>query len=286
MRVTAWIMPLVLIVIGVGVLFWVVRRAEPKLAFFPLPGEDTTPADYGVPFTAHTLKTDDDERLRAWHLPHATARAQVVYFHGNGGNLALWSDVLIGLWREQLDIIAVDYRGYGLSTGSPSERGLYRDVDATVRFARSDIRRAELPLIYWGRSLGTAMAAYAAATAPGDGVILEAGFPSMRAVVESNPLLWLLSWFASYRFPTADWMARVPQPALVLHGDRDSVIPYRLGQRLFDALPGPKTLVTIPGGDHNDPVPRVPETYWRAVESFVASLSRTTASPQSSHRAR
>ena len=283
MRVSVgWAIPIVLALIAAVILAWLVRRAEPRLAFFPMSGEDTTPAAYRVPFTPITIATEDGERLRAWHLPRPDARAQVVYFHGNGGNLALWSDVLVGLWHQQLDVIAVDYRGYGLSTGSPSEQGLYRDVDATARHVRDHLRRADLPLVYWGRSLGTPMAAYAAAKYPGDAVVLEAGFPSMRSVLETNPVLWLLSWFASYRFATAEWMQAVRQPTLVLHGDRDSIIPYRLGQRLYESLPGPKTFVTIPGGDHNDPVPRAAQDYWRAVETLVASLSRTSASPQSS----
>ena len=95
----------------------------------------------------------------------------------------------------------------------------------------------------------------------------------MRAVLETNPVLWALSWFSSYRFPTAEWMSAVKQPTLLLHGDRDSVIPYRLGQRLYETVQGPKTFVTIPGGDHNEPVPRDPAPYWEAVRKFVTSIS-------------
>ena len=103
--------------------------------------------------------------------------------------------------------------------------------------------------------------------------MLEAGFPAMRSVLETNPVLWTLSWLSGYRFPTAAWMASVTQPTLVLHGDRDSVIPYRLGQRLFASIAGPKTFVTIAGGDHNDAVPRDPGRYWDAIRRFIATLS-------------
>ena len=175
-------------------------------------------------------------------------------------------------------MLAVDYRGYGLSTGSPSEAGLYQDVDATLRFVESQQRDASRPLVYWGRSLGTVMAAYAASRRTPDGVILESGFPSMRSVLETNPVMWLLSWVSSYRLPTAEWMANVRTPALVLHGDRDSVIPYRLGQRLYAALPGPKQFVTLSGGEHNEPVPPDAEAYWRAIKEFVATLRSTERS--------
>lgn len=242
------------------------------MAFFPLGGEDVTPQSRGVPFTAHTIETEDGERLRAWHLARPDARAQVVYFHGNGGNLSLWSDIVTGLWSHGLDVIAVDYRGYGVSSGSPSEAGLYRDAAATVGFSRQHLRRPGLPLIYWGRSIGTAVAASAANRQPPDGIILEAGFPSARALFDRNPVLQMLSLLGSYRFDVAKWMAPVTAPVLVIHGDRDRVIPYRHGQRLHEQLSGPKRFITIAGGDHNDAEPADPEAYWRAVGEFVASL--------------
>jgi uncharacterized protein len=252
-----------------------VRRLEPRLAFFPFAGEDTTPADAGIPFRAHTIDTADGERLRLWHLAHDTPAARVVYFHGNGGNLSMWAPVLGGLWQQGFDVVAIDYRGYGVSSGRPTESGLYRDVDATLAFVRERTPPAGAPLVYWGRSLGTAMAAYAAARQPPDGIILEAGFPSARSVLETNPLLWMLSWLSRYRFSTADWMQRVQRPALVLHGDRDSVIPYRLGQRLFASLAQPKTFVTLHGGDHNDAEPPDSRAYWSAVRAFVDTLRAT-----------
>jgi fermentation-respiration switch protein FrsA (DUF1100 family) len=264
----AMIVLLVVAVLGLAV---GVRLLEPRLAFFPFAGEDVTPRQFGVEFSGFTLVTADGERLRAWHLPRPDALAQIVYFHGNGGNLSVWTDVLVGLWRERFDVVAVDYRGYGLSTGTPTEPGLYRDVESIISHVQT-LRRADLPLIYWGRSLGTAMAGYAATRGRPDGVVLEAGFPSARALFDRNPVMRVLSAFATYRFATAEWMANVPLPTLVIHGDRDSVIPFRHGQRLYDTLPGPKRFVAIPGGDHNDPAPADAVVYWSAIREFVASL--------------
>ena len=264
----------VLVVAGVAMAMVVglVRLVEPGLAFFPLRGEDETPAQYGIQYTPLTIATADGETVHGWHLPRPDALAQIVYFHGNGGNLSIWSHALVGLWRQRYEVIALDYRGYGLSTGRPSEQGLYRDVDATVGFVHDRLRRADLRVIYWGRSLGATMAAYAAASHAPDGVVLEAGFPSARAVLETNPVMWLLSWASSYQFPTTRWMTSVRAPTLVLHGDADSVIPYRLGQRLYNSIPGPKRFVTIAGGDHNDAEPRSGDAYWDAIAAFVQSI--------------
>jgi uncharacterized protein len=264
---------IVLLVVSIVALALLVRHFESRFAFYPFAGETRTPADFGLPFTAHTVVTSDGERLRVWYLPRADAVAQVVYFHGNGGNLSVWSDILVAIARHGYEVIAVDYRGFGLSTGAPSEQGLYRDVEATLAFAGGDVRRRELPLIYWGRSIGTAMAAYAASRRAPDGVVLEAGFPNARSILAGSPLMLALAFFATYRFPTSEWMADVTAPALVIHGDQDGIIPYEAGQRLYESLPGPKRFVTIAGGDHNDLQPRDAASYWGAVKDFISSTS-------------
>jgi uncharacterized protein len=275
-----WLVIVTAILIVVAVL---VRWFEASLAFFPIRGEDQTPARYGVPFTSLTVTTGDGERLRVWNIAAADARAQVVYFHGNGGNLAMWCDLLVDIARHGFEVIAFDYRGYGVSSGAPSEAGLYRDADAVVQFVHERARRPELPLIYWGRSLGTTVAAYASATKQPDGVILESPFTAMRAVLSNDPVLWTLSWFSSFRFPTAEWMADSRVPVLVLHGNRDTVIPYRLGQALYDQLRGPKHFVTIEGADHNDRPPD-PETYWREIAKFAQRIARPTGDRGGTHR--
>jgi fermentation-respiration switch protein FrsA (DUF1100 family) len=258
----------VVVVVLIGALTYAVRAVEPSLAFFPTTGEDVTPRDFGRRFDALTLATADGERLHAWHLPADAPRAQIIYFHGNGGNLSVWAPILVPLAQRGYSVLAVDYRGYGLSSGRPSERGLYRDVDAVLDRAWRD-RDPRIPMVYWGRSLGSTMAAYAATVKPSDRIVLESGFPDARAVVRSTPVLALLMPFASYRFPTAAFMHGVRTPVLVMHGDRDSVIPFDLGRTLFDRIEGPKRFVTIAGTDHNDAAPADAEAYWSAVDRFV-----------------
>ena len=249
-----------------------VRWLEPRFAFFPFRGESETPRDYGVPYEPVTIATSDGERLRAWVMHAPSPRARIVYFHGNGGNLSNWAPILSAIVQRGFSMIAVDYRGYGLSTGRPTERGLYRDVEAVVRHVRAEADPA-VPLIYWGRSLGATMAAYAASIDAADGVILESSFPNARAAVRGSPVLFLLSLVASYRFPTTGFMKTVRAPALVMHGDRDGVIPFALGREVFDAIDGPREFVALRGGDHNDLAP-ADEAYWLAVDRFVERLRR------------
>lgn len=269
-------MPLKLIVttavalVAVAVL---VRYLQPRFAFFPTAGESATPAEFGVPFGPSTITTSDGERLHAWTLPHATPRAAVVYFHGNGGNLSMWAPVLAGLYRRGFTLHAIDYRGYGASTGRPTEDGLYRDVDAALDWVSARLDRG-VPLVFWGRSLGTTMAAYAASRRRPDGLILEAGFADARSLLRASRPLAVLSVFSSYRFPTATYAQRAQCPVLVLHGDHDGVVPYASGRALFDALSEPKTFVRIAGGDHNDVAPADADAYWTAVQTFIDQLGR------------
>ena len=272
-RLMFYLIALSVVLAGLAVF---VRWVEPRMAFFPFPGEVETPRDFGVPFETLTIATADGERLRAWKMtppaPQA-ARARIVYFHGNGGNLSNWSPILAGVAQRGHVVLAIDYRGYGLSTGRPTERGLYRDVDAAVAVPWTDAE-SRLPLVYWGRSLGGAMAGYAATVRKPDGVIIEAGFPGTRAVIRSSPVLAALSLFATYRFPAGEYLNQANVPVLMLHGDRDRVIPFALGRELFEQVTAPKEFVTIAGGDHNDAAAPDPKAYWAAIDRFIETLRK------------
>ena len=259
------------IVVGLALF---VRWLEPRMAFAPFAGEDVTPRTFGLAFEPLTIQTADGERLRAWRMDAPAPRARVLYFHGNGGNLSNWAPILAAIVQRGYSVAAIDYRGYGISTGQPTERGLYRDADAFVRTVWSD-GDARMPTIFWGRSLGAAVAAYAATVRKADGLILEAGFPTGRSTVRGSPILLALSVFASYRFPTAEYANRAQAPVLQMHGDRDSVVPFALGQELFAAIEGRKQFLVIPGGDHNDAAPTDPAAYWGAIERFVAGLPKS-----------
>src|SRR5262249_24764663 len=160
-----------------------VRYIEPRLTFFPVAGETATPAQSGVPCESETIVTADGERLRAWTMARADACATILYFHGNGGNLSIWAPILAGVQRHGYAVHALHYRGYGGSTGRPSERGLYRDVDAALEWFHAAYGSRKCPSVYWGRSMGTTMAAYAAARRRPDGLILESGFPDARSLL-------------------------------------------------------------------------------------------------------
>ncbi|HSC29354.1 MAG TPA: alpha/beta hydrolase [Vicinamibacterales bacterium] len=246
---------------------------EPRMAFFPIRGVQATPAAVGLPFSDITIDTTDGETLHAWWLEHPEATAQVVYFHGNGGNLSLWLDIAVQLRRRGFSVFAVDYRGYGASTGTPSERGLYRDAEASARAFEERYRRPGSPVVHWGRSIGAPVAAHAASVVAPDALVLETPMPDVRSVLRSNPVMWLLSFLSSYRFPTSRLLERYSGPLLVVHGDADSIVPFSAGRRVFEAAPTRhKTLLVVEGAGHNDLHAVDPRRYWRGIDAFVATL--------------
>lgn len=265
------------ILIRIGVTLLVLKLLvwwlEPRMAFFPLAGVQQTPEAAGIPYRDLRIATADGETLHGWWLPREDARAQVVFFHGNGGNLSLWLDVPVEMWRRRLSVLAVDYRGYGASSGRPSERGLYRDAEATIGAFEQQVRQPGVPVVYWGRSIGAPVAAHAAALRAPDGLVLETPMPDVRSVLRTNPVLWVLSFLSSYRLPTSALLERVEAPLLVVHGDADEIVPFRAGRTVYERAPSArKTFVAIPGASHNDLHVVDPGAYWRAVDEFLASL--------------
>ena len=267
------VLPLLAAALGALMLKALVTAVEPKLVFFPSSGEDATPASLGIPYRTVPLETSDGERLIAWQLEPERPVADVVYFHGNGGNLSVWLPVLITLHRMNLRVLAVDYRGYGLSSGSPSEAGLYRDAEAVVtHVSRERGKGPRRPLVFWGRSLGGPVAAAATRIGAPDGLILESTFADKAAVVRSNPVLRVLNLFGRYRFPTVEFLETFRKPVLVMHARGDSVISYALGRELYERLSPPKQFVEI-DGDHNDLFEMSRQAYWNPVLRFIGGLS-------------
>lgn len=268
----------VILIVAIAVVLWLlVVWLQPKMAFFPWAGVQRTPAAFDIPFRDVELVTADNVRLHAWWMEHPSPRGQVVYWHGNGGNLSLWLDVFADVHKHGFSVFAVDYRGYGASEGSPTEPGLYRDADAAVDHYAKQLRREGEPTIYWGRSLGCAVASYSAGKAKPDAMILESPFADVRSLFAGNPVMTVLGLFATYRFPTVRHLESYDGPLLVIHGDSDSVIPFRAGQKVYERATTPqKTFVVLKGADHNDVHGHHP-AYWPAVDRFLESRNLTAA---------
>ncbi len=230
-----------LVVIWVA-LVWVGR----KYTYFPDRSPDTeTPAGAQTV----TIQTPDGERLRAWWFEAPGASLATLYLHGNGGYLSIYVDHIEAVRRLPQSFLIIDYRGYGDSTGSPSETGLYTDAQAAYQWLRQKGYPPQ-KIIVQGWSLGSAVAVELAIKNQIGGLVLEAPLSSARAVAAG--ILPFIGWTLPLGF---DSIAKIPSlkvPLLVIHGDRDRVINHTLGRDLYDAAPEPKEFLLVPGAGHED----------------------------------
>jgi fermentation-respiration switch protein FrsA (DUF1100 family) len=258
------------LVLAYGALCGVLYFAQRSLLYFPS-GEIATPADRGVEASVITATTADGETLKLWWAPPREGRAVVIHFHGNGGNQSLWSGVFRDLIASGYGLLSLSYRGYGGSTGKPSEQGLIEDARAAFATATTLARGS--PIVLFGDSLGSGVATALAAEKPISGLILNAPFTAVVDVAQEVYPFLPARLLMTDTFLSRERITRVRAPILMLHGDQDETVPFAQGQRLFALAPEPKRFVAIPGGRHSN--------LWRnggreAVIAFLEALPRQT----------
>jgi fermentation-respiration switch protein FrsA (DUF1100 family) len=241
-----WTLILAVFYCGLVALLYLTQRA---LQYFPERFR-TAPAAAGLPEAEEVeLDTADGERVIAWHLPPRGEKPVFLYFHGNGASLRWRVDRFRALTADGSGLVALSYRGYGGSSGRPTEAGLVNDALAAYAFACARYQPARVVL--WGESLGSGVAVALAAEHPVGHVILEAPFTSAADVGAGH------YWFVPVRLLMKDQfrsdlrIGKVTAPVLVLHGDRDYVVPIALGERLYALIDAPKRFVRFPGAGHD-----------------------------------
>jgi fermentation-respiration switch protein FrsA (DUF1100 family) len=192
------------------------------------------------------ITTADGVRLHAWYAPAREARPTLVWSHGNGVSIARRPGVLRALAEQGLGVLAYDYRGCGRSGGRPSEKGLYRDALAAYENARRDgVPPAHI--VCFGESLGGAVSIFLASRRPCAGVAAVSTFTRLADMYRGFGPLGLIA-----RFDSLARIRRLSVPILIAHGDRDEMIRFELGERLFAAAKEPKRFVRVPGAHHSN----------------------------------
>lgn len=250
----------------------VVYLTQSRLIYYPNTperGVHATPADINLDFQAVHLTAEDGIRLHGWFVPHEAARATVLFFHGNAGNIGHRLGTLALLHRMEVNVLLLDYRGYGRSEGRPGERGTYRDARAAWAYLTERRGLDPASIMLYGRSLGGAVAAWLAArTSPG-ALVLDSTFTSVPDLAaEFYPFL-PARWLSRFRYDTRRRLAGVTAPVLIIHSRDDTIIPYHHGRTLFTAASEPKGLVTLTGG-HNSAHSIDRETFRDGLEDFLA----------------
>lgn len=237
------------VAVGLGVLvasLWAVQR---RLVYLPTRGIPAPPADVDeIHFT-----TEDGLPLAAWMVPASATPSTitVVVFPGNAGNRADRLPLARRLASRGLEVLLVEYRGYGSNPGSPDEKGLIADGRAALRFLDQRGRR---DLVYLGESLGAAVAVALAAERAPLLLALRSPFSSLADVVDVHLPFLPARLILRDRYPVADRIPTVRCPVLVVAGSADTTVPAEMSRRVFAAAPEPKRLAVVEGADHNDPL--------------------------------
>jgi fermentation-respiration switch protein FrsA (DUF1100 family) len=247
--VLKWLLGIVLAgyVGGIAVLY-VIQR---EMLYRPPQTFRTAPADAQFPAAEEiVLDTADGEKVIAWHVPPREGKFVVVFFPGNGDVLALRVPRLRAIVADGTGLVALSYRGFGGSTGQPTEKGLL--LDAAAAYAFTAARYGPDRIVIWGFSLGTGAAVAIAAERPIGRLILEAPYTSTSDVAGSLLPFVPVRLLMKDQFRSDERIKKVTAPLLVMHGERDPGIAIRFGERLFELANEPKRIVRFPMGGHED----------------------------------
>jgi fermentation-respiration switch protein FrsA (DUF1100 family) len=245
---------------------------EDSLIYFPLPYPVGDWQPVGLTLEDAWFHAADGTQLHGWYVPHKAPVAVILFCHGNGGNVTHRVEKLRELNRVVgASVLVFDYRGYGRCEGRPNENGVLADARAARAWLAKRAGIAEKELVVMGESLGGAVAVDLAAGDGAKGLILESTFTSVPDVA-AHHYPWLpAKLLLKTRFDSLEKISAYRGPLLQSHGDADTIVPYELGRRLFQAANEPKEFYTLPKGDHNDLPDRA---YYQKVRQFLESLPK------------
>jgi len=263
MRVS-WFLPVILLLALVSC-----DSLVNSMAFFP-DTRTSIPAEKMPSYLREVdIKTGDNVRLHAYLMQHkGRSKRILLYFHGNAGNISHRVNDASKIYRMGCDVLLVSYRGYGRSEGTPSERGVYEDGISSFKYITQNLGYKEEGIIIYGRSLGSAVAVYVAQNRNISHLVLVTPLSSGREYAQARGF-GLLRACAGNAFDSLGRINNISCPLLIIHGDRDRVIPRDMGLRLYRAYRGEKQFITIDGGGHNDLQDADPELFWSSISDLI-----------------
>jgi hypothetical protein len=272
------LLTMVLVGVAAGILLVVVtlRVIENQLIYFPPRYPDGFPPPQILEREVEDvwLLTADGIKINAFYRSNPASKQVLLWFHGNAENIGYDLEHLRALAKIGVNILAVDYRGYGKSEGKPDEAGVYMDADAAYDYLIKQRHFRAEDIIIYGHSLGGAVAVNLASRRPCGGLIIQSSFTSARAMARRMFLIPLIEYAAKSRFDSQQKIRQVHAPILVAHGTRDEVVPFAMGQQLFAVAPEPKRFYPIEGVGHNNLMEVGGERYLAFLQRFVVDSAR------------
>lgn len=224
------------------------------MIFAPSREIEITPDEVGLAFEDIFINVTDNEKIHAWYFPAVATEATsktVLFCHGNAGNISGRIETAQLLLELGVNVLLIDYRGYGRSDGEPTETNVYADAQAAFDWLRQEKQLSATEIFVFGRSLGGAVAVEMGVVNECGGVIVESSFTSIVAMGKRVYPYLPVSLLARYRFDSISKIAGIRSPVLVTHSPDDDMIPFEMGQQLYEAASGDRAFVRLSGG-HND----------------------------------
>lgn len=262
----------ILVGIGYAIFAGAIFLFQSHLIYYPEIGRNgiAAPDSVGLVYETVELKTADGENLHGWFVPAPEATATVLFFHGNAGNISNRMEYLLMFHRLGYNTLIIDYRGYGQSSGAPSEKGTYRDAEAAWQYLTEQKNIAPSRVVLFGESLGGAVASWLAAREKPAVLVLASAFtsvPDMAAEIYPFLPVRLLSLF---EYNTEDHLRAVTSPVFVAHSRKDEIVPFAHGKALYDSAPEPKQFLELQGG-HNTGLIFMREEWVSALDEFIGA---------------
>jgi hypothetical protein len=252
----------------------VIRRVENLPAGYAYPTGFTAPRTYAFKYEEVRLEAEDGTSLSAWFVPAPQSTRVLLVLHGSAVNLGyLGHGLLESLTRLGVNVLALDYRGYGKSGGKPDVDGVCMDAEAAWRYLTNQRKFRPSDVFIHGQSLGGAVAIDLASRHRCGGVIAESTFTSFREAVRLDLDIPLLEYALKKRLNSIETIRNVRAPVLLVHGTKDSAIPFEMGKRLFAAAPGPKAFYAVENADHDNPFIEGGQAYRDRLLRFILTGS-------------
>ncbi len=244
--------------------------------------DERDPAAFGLTVEDRFFAAEAGVELHGWWIPRRRARGTVLYCHGSSGSIVHRIELLATLRRLRVNLFAFDYRGYGRSTGEPSEGGLFRDARAAWDHLVDELGVPPAEILLFGHSLGGAVAIDCALDRPAAGLVVESSFTQVRDLARASYPRLPLHLVARNQFRSIHKVGRLTLPKLFIHGGADERVPPALGRRLYEAAAEPKELYLVPGAGHNDLHDQGGVRYLRRLSRFRTRCLQAAGRPESS----
>jgi fermentation-respiration switch protein FrsA (DUF1100 family) len=256
---------------GIIIFICFYSQIENFFVFHPQKNHDMIPDQMGLTYESVFFKAADGTKLHGWFFPLPGKSPVILFCHGNAGNISHRIHNIRELLKKGFQVFIFDYRGFGKSNGRPSREGVYLDGLAAYDFLVKKRHITPDRIILFGRSLGAAVATEIAIKRKANRLILESAFTSTKAMARTMPLFALLSPFLPAHYNNLEKIEHITIPKLIIHGNRDEIIPFTMGEELFEAGPEPKAFYAIEGAGHNDTWVIGGKEYFETLKQFIQS---------------